>query len=104
MSWAEIAGFCLAALVSTQTFLLLLAFAFPNGEISKRIHPPPDPDIMALLVRRVDAMQLLLLQGQHAPPVQPHPLEDVELVTTMRSSPRRRRADNIVDGLRGPGP
>lgn len=81
MSWIEIAGFCLAALVSTHTLLLLWTFAFPNGEISKRIHPRSDPEIIRLLNLQINALPQLLRQGWQAPPVEPHPLEDVELVT-----------------------
>jgi hypothetical protein len=89
--WTDIAGFCLAALVAILTFLHIWAFCWPHGEISKRLHPSfPDKAKKAFFADQLEALQVLINQGQRP---QPDPVVDVELVTTVRRSPRRTQTN-----------
>jgi hypothetical protein len=89
--WTDVAGFCFAALTVLYTLLQFWAFFYPRGKISEHLHPPSiDPEEKILILRRIYALEQIMLQGQRVPPGQPNPFEDVELVTTVRRSPRRR--------------
>jgi hypothetical protein len=91
--WIDLIGFIFATLVAPLTILHLWAFIWPEGKISKRLHPPhpllpPLPninDIQQVVQGEVNR----LLEGLRPSP-QPDPLEDLQLVTTVRRSPRRR--------------
>ena len=111
MSW-ETAGFILALLGLIfgvpLTFLHIWAFLFGPilrlVSVSTLLLPSPfsiNPWELKLLEQRVAALETLVLQGQWPPPIQPDPFEDLELVTTVRRSPRRRQADDTIDRLLG---
>ena len=103
--WTDVAGFCFTALVVPLTLLHLWAFIYPKGKIGERLHPPSiDRKEKIRMLRQTLAMEQIALQGQRVPPGQLNPFEGVELVTTVRRSPRRRRADNTIGGPREPGP
>ncbi len=105
--WTDVAGFCFATIVTPLLLLHLWAFIYPNGKVSKRLHSPSDSRYRAedreFILYRFRRLEGQILQGQRVPP-QPDPFEDVELVTTMRRSPRRRLANNAIDGPQEPGP
>jgi hypothetical protein len=102
-SWTDVAGFCFAVLVAPLILLHLWAFMNPDGNISKRLHPShTDQNEMRYLRRQFVSQEELRRGSQRAP--QCHPFEDVELVTTVRRGPRRRRADNTIGGPQEPGP
>jgi hypothetical protein len=103
-SWTEVAGFCFAALVVPVILLHLWALIYPNGKIGERLHPPSiDSEERGFILRRIWSLEEIALQGQRVPPCQLNPFEDAELVTTVRRSPRRRRANNAIDGPQEPG-
>jgi hypothetical protein len=98
--WIDIACFCIVVLGAPLTILHLWAFIWPDGKISKRLHPsplPPSPPPPSSITDN-DREFLTELASEEAnriiqelrPPPQPDPLEDLELVTTVRRSPRRR--------------
>jgi hypothetical protein len=73
--------------------------------VSRRLHPSfpvePSPVVRNHLVRQT-ALLGELLQLERARRPQPDPFGDVELVTTVRRSPRLTRANSSIDGRRGP--
>lgn len=73
--------------------------------MSRRLHPsfPGDPGDAerVILLRQAFALEELV-KIEKARQLQPDPLGDVELVTTVRRSPRQTRANSSIDGLRGP--
>jgi hypothetical protein len=101
-SWTEYVAFGLGLFV----VLHFIAFIWPQGWVSRRLHPPapppaPDPAIKELLNRQLTALEKLVeLESRRQS--RPDPLGDVELVTTVRRSARRTRANSSIDGLRGP--
>jgi hypothetical protein len=101
--WTDVACFCFAALVIPLTLLSLWAFIHPHGKISERLHPSSLGD-RVLVTRQIQLLELLVAQGESVPEERLDPFGDVELITTVRRSPRRRRADNIIGGPQEPGP
>lgn len=100
-SWTDYVGFGIGLFVA----LHLIAFIRPHGWVSRRLHPSfpadPHPEERKILFRQMLALEELV-KLEKARQLQPNPLEDVELVTTVRRSPRRIRANSSIDGLRGP--
>ena len=96
-SWPDIVSFAFILLGIPLLLIQLWAFTWPNGEVSKRLHPsPPSPspfteeereDIKTFVRGEVNrTIQQLRLH----PPVQPASLQGMQLVTTVRRSPRGR--------------
>jgi hypothetical protein len=100
-SWTDYVGFGIGLFV----VLHLIAFIRPHGWVSRRLHPsfPADPDTAerGILLRQTLVLEELV-KLERARQLQPDPLGDVELVTTVRRSLRRTRANSSIDGLRGP--
>jgi hypothetical protein len=95
--WIDIACFCFVVLGAPPTILLtilhLWAFIWPDGKISKRLHPSPPPSFTdedrEFLTKLASGEVNRIIRELRLPP-QPDPIEDLELVTTVRRSPRRR--------------
>ena len=98
-SWTDYVGFGLGLLA----VLHLIAFVWPHGRVSRRLHPTFPADIAErnLHLRQITTLEKLI-ELEKARQRQPDPLGDLELVTTVRRSPRRTRANSSIDGLRGP--
>jgi len=100
-SWIDYAGFGIGLFV----ILHLIAFIRPHGWVSRRLHPSfpayPNTAEREILLRQTLALEELV-KFEKARQLQPDPLGDVELVTTVRRSPRRTRANSSIDRLRGP--
>jgi hypothetical protein len=91
--WTDLVNFVFATLVALLTVLHLWAFIWPDGEISKRLHPlpPPSPPPLPNINQIREAVRTevdRLLEGLRPPP-QPDALRGLQLVTTVRRSPRR---------------
>jgi len=100
-SWTDFAGFAIGLFV----VLHLIAFIRPHGWVSRRLHPS-FPIVLGDEERELLNQHIFRLQDiirlQRARQLQPDPLGDVELVTTVRRSPRLTRANSSIDGLRVP--
>lgn len=84
--WIDLVSFIFATPVALLAILHLWAFIWPRGKISERLHPhPPYPPSINDIRGEINR----LLEGLRPPP-QPDPLEDPQLVTTVRRRPRRR--------------
>jgi hypothetical protein len=102
-TWIDYAGFAIGLFV----VLHLIAFIRPHGWVSRRLHPsfPADPDpveremqtLLRLTSMLENRVKLERDRQQH-----PHPIGDVELLTTVRRRPRQTQANSSIDGLRGP--
>ena len=107
-SWTDYAGFGLgifAVLLAVVQVLHLIAFIRPHGWVSRRLHPsfPAVADVAQRDYLRRQTLALeKLVQLEQARQRQSDPLGDLELVTTIRRSPRRTQANSSIDGLRGP--
>ena len=100
-SWNEIVSFAFGLSILLHAW----AFIWPNGKISERLHPSfPDTKVENLLRLQRAQIRLLneLVELERAKQRQPDPLQDLELVATVRRSPRRTQANPSLDGLRGP--
>jgi hypothetical protein len=100
-SWTDFAGFAIGLFV----VLHLIAFIRPHGWVSRRLHPS-FPTVLGDEERKLLKLQIYRLEEiirlERAQQGQPDPLGDLELVTTVRRSPRLTRANSSIDGLRGP--
>ena len=108
-SWTDYVGFGLGllGLLGLLGVLHLIAFIRPHGWVSRRLHPSfaANPETLGInyqhrqtvaleaLVELVEGLEIKLEQaGQR----QPDPLGDPELVTTVRPSPHRTRANSSI--------